>query len=109
MKISDTTLTITLQPKHHLPVQKFQTAWNAYWTPSRTHTVNLDLHLPLEINGNLLHVLHLVSGEDAVGQKHSANTLQLSARRGHVPGIPIAHRLQANAIIIQEIKQRTIW
>lgn len=65
-----------------------------------TYLVHLDLHLQPQIGGNLLHVLHSVSREGAVGQEHSANTLQSSTRHGHIPRPPFSHRLQANSVIV---------
>lgn len=50
-----------------------------------TYFIHLDLHLQSQIGSNLLHVMHSVSREGNVGQEHTANTLQSSTRRGHIP------------------------
>ena len=52
---------------------------------SDIHFIHVDLHLQPQVGGDLLHVLHPVSREGGVGQKHTADTLQASTRRGHVP------------------------
>lgn len=80
--------------------QKFQTTWKPHRMLFHTYFVHLDLHLQLQIGGNLLHVLHSVSGEVAVGQEHTANTLQSSTRCGHIPWVPVFHWLQANSVIL---------
>lgn len=63
-----------------------------------TYFIYLDLNLPLQVAGDLLHVLNTVDWKVAVRQKDAAETLQSSARRGHVPALPVFHWLQENAL-----------
>lgn len=63
-----------------------------------TYFICLDLNLQLQVTGDLLHVLNTVDWEVAVRQEDAAETLQSSARRGHVPALPVFHWLQENAL-----------
>lgn len=58
----------------------------------RTYLIHLDLHLQPRVC-NLLHVLHSVNRESAVGQEHTANTLKSSTRRVHISWLPVQTQL----------------
>lgn len=66
----------------------------------QTYFIYLDLNLPLQIAGDLLHVLNLFDREVAVREEHAAETLPSSTRRGHVPGLPVVHGLRGTMLLI---------